>query len=62
MIENRELNIDDYLSILRRRAKVILIPALLAPLELLGLLALFTLFNVAFIASSLTVRNPVLVV
>src|SRR5947208_2736151 len=32
MIENRELNIDDYLSILRRRAKVILIPALLAPL------------------------------
>ena len=26
------------------------------------LLALFTLFNVAFIASSLTVRNPVLVV
>jgi len=32
MIENRELNIDDYLAILRRRAKVILIPALLAPL------------------------------
>jgi len=38
------------------------LPALLAPLELLGLLALFTLFNIAFIASSLTVRNPVLVV
>jgi len=32
MIANRELTIDDYLSMLRRRAKVILIPALLAPL------------------------------
>ncbi len=32
MIQNRELNIDDYLAMLRRRAKVILIPALLAPL------------------------------
>lgn len=32
MIENRELNIDDYLAMLRRRMKVILIPALLAPL------------------------------
>ncbi len=32
MIENRELNIDDYLAMLRRRLKVILIPALLAPL------------------------------
>jgi uncharacterized protein involved in exopolysaccharide biosynthesis len=32
MIENRELGIDDYLAMLRRRAKVILIPALLAPL------------------------------
>src|SRR5713226_1327524 len=32
MIENRELTIDDYLAILRRRAKLILIPALLAPL------------------------------
>ncbi|HTS35573.1 MAG TPA: Wzz/FepE/Etk N-terminal domain-containing protein [Candidatus Solibacter sp.] len=32
MIENRELTIDDYLAMLRRRAKVILIPALLAPL------------------------------
>src|SRR2546430_4400112 len=32
MIENRELNMDDYLAMLRRRAKVILIPALLAPL------------------------------
>jgi polysaccharide chain length determinant protein (PEP-CTERM system associated) len=32
MIENRELNIDDYLAMLRRRMKVILIPTLLAPL------------------------------
>src|SRR3989442_8931309 len=32
MIENRELNIDDYLAMLRRRLRVILIPALLAPL------------------------------
>jgi polysaccharide chain length determinant protein (PEP-CTERM system associated) len=32
MIENRELGIDDYLAMLRRRAKMILIPALLAPL------------------------------
>jgi len=29
----REMNFDDYLAILRRRAKVILIPALLAPLS-----------------------------
>ncbi|HEY3973300.1 MAG TPA: Wzz/FepE/Etk N-terminal domain-containing protein [Candidatus Sulfotelmatobacter sp.] len=32
MIQNRELTMDDYLSMLRRRAKVILIPALIAPL------------------------------
>lgn len=32
MIENRELTMDDYLAMLRRRAKVILIPVLLAPL------------------------------
>ena len=32
MIENRDLTMDDYLAMLRRRAKVILIPALLAPL------------------------------
>src|SRR5271163_2098748 len=31
-MENRELNMDDYLAMLRRRIKVILIPALLAPL------------------------------
>ena len=32
MIENRELDMDDYLAMLRRRAKAILIPVLLAPL------------------------------
>jgi polysaccharide chain length determinant protein (PEP-CTERM system associated) len=32
MIQNRELTMDDYLAMLRRRAKVILIPALLAPI------------------------------
>lgn len=32
MAENRELTMDDYLAMLRRRAKLILIPALLAPL------------------------------
>jgi uncharacterized protein involved in exopolysaccharide biosynthesis len=32
MIENRELTMDDYLAMLRRRLKLILIPTLLAPL------------------------------
>ena len=32
MIENRELTMDDYLAMVRRRLKVVLIPALLAPL------------------------------
>src|SRR5580704_9084134 len=32
MSEPRELSMDDYLAMLRRRLKVILIPALLAPL------------------------------
>src|SRR5436190_16171965 len=32
MIENRVLTMDDYLAMVRRRLKVILIPALLAPL------------------------------
>jgi len=39
MIQNRELTMDDYLAMLRRRAKVILIPALVAPL--LGFLISF---------------------
>lgn len=32
MIENRELTMDDYLAMLRRRLKVILLPTLVAPL------------------------------
>jgi polysaccharide chain length determinant protein (PEP-CTERM system associated) len=32
MIANRELNLDDYLAMLRRRAWILLIPALLAPI------------------------------
>jgi len=32
MIENRELTMDDYLAMVRRRLKIILIPALMAPL------------------------------
>jgi len=32
MIENRDLQMDDYVAMLRRRLKVILIPALLAPI------------------------------
>ncbi len=32
MMENRELNMDDYLAMLRRRMKVIFIPLLLAPI------------------------------
>ena len=34
-MQNRELTMDDYLAMLRRRMKVILIPALLAPLATL---------------------------
>ena len=37
MIQNRELNMDDYLAMFRRRARSILIPALIGPL--LGYLA-----------------------
>ncbi len=36
MSENRELTMDDYLAMLRRRLRVILIPALLAPLAGFG--------------------------
>src|ERR1700685_1724692 len=32
MIANRELTLDDYLAIMRRRAWILLIPALLAPI------------------------------
>ena len=36
MIQNRELSMDDYLAMLRRRLKVILVPALLARLGEVG--------------------------
>jgi polysaccharide chain length determinant protein (PEP-CTERM system associated) len=42
MSENRELTMDDYLAMLRRRLKVILIPALLAPLAGFGVSYVFT--------------------
>jgi len=41
MSENRELTMDDYLAMLRRRLKVILVPALLAPLAGFGVSYLF---------------------
>ena len=41
MDENRELTMDDYLAMLRRRLKVILIPALLAPLAGFGVSYVF---------------------
>src|SRR5437016_10256974 len=52
MIENRELSMDDYLAMLRRRLKVILIPALLAPLA--GFLISFA-FPPKYTAQSLIV-------
>jgi len=42
MIENRELSMDDYLAMLRRRVKVILIPTVLAPLAGFALSFAFT--------------------
>src|SRR5450432_2859745 len=41
MSENRELTMDDYLAMLRRRFKVILVPALLAPLAGFGVSYVF---------------------
>jgi len=49
MIENRELTVDDYLAMLRRRAPIILIPALVAPL--LGFLISFA-FPAKYTSSS----------
>jgi polysaccharide chain length determinant protein (PEP-CTERM system associated) len=40
-MDNRELTMDDYLAMLRRRMKVILIPALLAPLAGFGVSYVF---------------------
>ena len=42
MIQNRELTIDDYLAMLRRRLSVILLPALLAPVAAYFLSYAFT--------------------
>jgi polysaccharide chain length determinant protein (PEP-CTERM system associated) len=50
MIPNRELTMDDYAAMLRRRIKVILIPALLAPVA--GFLVSY-LFSPKFTAQSL---------
>jgi uncharacterized protein involved in exopolysaccharide biosynthesis len=50
MIANRELTMDDYMAMLRRRAKVILIPTLLAPLA--GFLVSY-LFSPKYTAESL---------
>jgi len=55
-MENRELTIDDYLAMLRRRIKVILIPALLAPLA--GFLVSY-LFSAKYTSQSLVlVEEP----
>lgn len=50
MIENRELTMDDYLAMLRRRAKVILIPTLVAPL--VGFLVSYA-FSAKYMSQSL---------
>src|SRR5919197_3788611 len=50
MIENRELNIDDYLAMLRRRMRVILIPAVVAPV--IGFLVSFA-FSPKYTSQSL---------
>ena len=49
-MENRELTLDDYLAMLRRRLKVILIPALLAPI---GGIAVSLLFSSKYTSESL---------
>jgi polysaccharide chain length determinant protein (PEP-CTERM system associated) len=41
MIENRDLSMDDYLAMLRRRVKILLIPALVAPLVGFGVSFVF---------------------
>src|ERR1700691_5859818 len=41
-MENRELTMDDYLAMLRRRMKVILVPLVLAPLAGLAVSHLFS--------------------
>ena len=55
MMENRELTMDDYLAMLRRRMKVILIPALLAPLA--GFLVSYV-FSAKYTSQSLVLVTP----
>lgn len=55
MIENRELTMDDYLAMLRRRLKVILIPTLLAPL--VGF-AISYAFSPKYTSQSLILAEP----
>lgn len=57
MITNRELHIDDYLAICRRRWKLLLIPALLGPL--VGFLASFAITPKYMSRSVLMVEGPV---
>ena len=54
-MENRELTLDDYLAMLRRRMKVILIPALLAPLA--GFLVSYA-FSAKYTSQSLVLVTP----
>jgi polysaccharide chain length determinant protein (PEP-CTERM system associated) len=54
-MENRELTLDDYLAMLRRRMKVILIPALLAPLA--GFLISYV-FPAKYTSQSLVLVTP----
>ncbi|MFZ0814643.1 MAG: Wzz/FepE/Etk N-terminal domain-containing protein [Candidatus Sulfotelmatobacter sp.] len=54
-MENRELTLDDYLAMLRRRMKVILIPALLAPLA--GFLVSYV-FSAKYTSQSLVLVTP----
>jgi protein tyrosine kinase modulator len=54
-MENRELTLDDYLAMLRRRMKVILIPALLAPLA--GFLVSYV-FAAKYTSQSLVLVTP----
>jgi polysaccharide chain length determinant protein (PEP-CTERM system associated) len=55
IMENRELTLDDYLAMLRRRMKVILIPALLAPLA--GFLVSYV-FSAKYTSQSLVLVTP----
>jgi protein tyrosine kinase modulator len=65
IMENRELTMDDYLAMLRRRVRVILIPALVAPLAgfLISYLSFFAAKSpsLSFFATKYTSQSLVLV-